>query len=164
MTMEQLQFIAWLNIGVVFAATIAYFTWRRKLSFPAYRAWFLLLLFIVLAVNSLEGGGLQPVFAWLSSIILLFLTLDILISQGKRLNEKLVTSSMLIVTVVGGILANVYIISVPTSVGARTFSLVVFLLMITPFMFALIAHLKGKRELSKKLLNFVYLGFMKNED
>jgi len=50
----------------------------------------------------------------------------------------------------------VYIFSMPTSVGARILSVSTLILVHVPILFALIAHLKGKKELSKKLINFSY--------
>jgi len=153
MTAEQLQGIAWLIIGVVFGAAIVYSMRRRKIAFPAYRAWLLLLFISMFVVDSLEHRSLGALFVWASSIIGLSLVLDILTFWGKELNEKLAITLMLIVTVVGGISANVYIFSTPSSVAVRIFSLTVFVLVIAPVLFALIAYLKGKKELSKKLIN-----------
>jgi len=156
MTTEQWQAIAWLIIGVIFGASIAYSMWRRKLKFPVYRAWLMLLFISMFVVDSLEGHTLWVLFAWASSIIGLSLVFDILVSWGKELNQKLVIAPILIVTVVGGILANVYIFSMPSNVVLKIFSLSLFALVNVPVLFALIAYLKGKTELSKKLLNFGY--------
>jgi len=163
MTAEQLQAIAWLTVGVVFGTTIAYSTWRRKLKFPLYRAWILLLFISMFVVDSLEGHTLWTLFAWASSIIGLSLVFDIFTLWGKELNHKLVIGSLLIVTIVGGILVNAYAFSTPTSFGARIFSLAVFTLMITPIIFALIAYFKGKNEHSKRLLSLAYSGGKKDE-
>lgn len=153
MTLEQLQAIAWLIIGVVFGAAIVYSMRRRKFAFPVYRAWLLLLFISMFVVDSLEHRALGALFVWASSIIGLSLVFDILTFWGKELNEKLAITSMLIVTVIGGISANVYIFSTPSNVAVRIFSLAVFILVITPILFALVAYLKGKKELSKKLIN-----------
>jgi len=153
MTLEQLQAIAWLIIGVVFGAAIAYSMWRRKLRFPAYRVWLLLLFIGMFVVDSLEHRTLETLFVWASSIIGVSLVFDILASWGKELNEKLAITLMLIVAVVGGILANMYMFSTLSNVAVRTFSLTVFVLVTTPVLFALVAYLKGKKELSKKLIN-----------
>ena len=161
MTIEQWQAIAWLIIGVIFGASIAYSMWRRKLKFPVYRAWLLLLFISMFVVDSLEGHTLWALFAWASSIIGLSLVFDILTSWGKELNQKLVIGSILIVTVFGGILTNLYIISVPSSIVVRMFSLTVFILIIMPVLIASIAYLKGKKELSRKLIN---MGFYPNRN
>jgi len=153
MPTEQLQAIAWLIIGVIFSAAIAYSMRCRKIAFPAYRVWLLLLFISMFVVDSLEHRTLGSLFVWASSIIGLSLVLDILTSWGKELNEKLAITSMLFVTVGGGILANVYVFSMPSSVAARIFSLTVFVLITTPVLFALVAYLRGKKELSKKLIN-----------
>jgi hypothetical protein len=163
MMTEQLQAIAWLIIGVIFGVSIAYSMWRRKLEFPVYRAWLLLLFISLFVVDSLEGHTLWVMFAWASSIIGLTLAFDILASWGKELDQKLVIGSILMVTVAGGILVNVYIFSMPSNVAVRMFFLAVFVLAIAPVVVAFIAYLNGKKELSKKLLNFGYLRGMKNE-
>ncbi len=75
---------------------------------------------------------------------------------------KLVASSWLVVTSVGGILTNLYIFSVPASLGARIFSLSVLVLVHLPILVALLAYLKGRKELSKKLVNFGYVRGGKN--
>ena len=157
MTTEQLQSIVWLIIGVVFAAAIVYSMRRRKLVFPAYRVLFLFLFISTFVVRSFEGDAIGVLFAWWSSIIGLSLVLDVLVSSGKELNEKLAASSMLVVTSVGGILANVYIFSMPTSVGARILSVSALILVHVPILFAIIAYLLGKRKLSTKFIKTLTL-------
>ncbi|MEM3828559.1 MAG: hypothetical protein QXP36_05035 [Conexivisphaerales archaeon] len=151
--MEQLHGIAWLIIGIVFGLGITYATWRRQLKFPLYRLVLVFAFISMFVVDSFEGRGLGALFVWASSIIGLSVIIDILTYQGKELNEKLVAISMLVVIIVGGTLANVYMFQTPTSFTARIFTLAVFMLLVIPFVFALIAYLKGKKELSKKLTN-----------
>jgi len=156
MTVEQLQGVAWLIIGVIFGAVMVYAMRRRKLKFPFYRVWLVLMFISMFVVDSLEGRGLGALFVWAASIIGLSITLDILTYRGKELNSKLVITSMLFVIVVGGILTNVHMFSTPTSVAARMFSLVVSILLTLPVVFALIACLKGKKELSKKFTGIAF--------
>lgn len=152
MTTEQLQGMVWLIVGVVFAAAIVYSMRRRKLVFPAYRVWLLLLFISSFVVRSFEGDAIEALFVWWSSIILVSLVFDTLTSLGKELNEKLAISLMLVVTSVGGILANLYIFSTPASVGARIFSVSTLILVHVPLLFAVTAYLLGKRKLSKKFI------------
>ena len=152
MATEQLQGIVWLIIGVVSAAAVVYSMRRRKLVFPAYRVWLLLLFISSFVVRSFEGDAVEALFVWWSSIILVSLVFDTLVSLGKELNEKLAMSSMLVVTSVGGILANLYIFSTPTSVGARIFSVSTLILVHVPLLFAVITYVLGKRKLSKKFI------------
>jgi len=152
MTIEQLQGIAWLILGIIFGVAIVYSMRRQKYRFPTYKVWLLVLLIGSFVVRSFEGDAIGALFVWFSCIIGLSLAFDIFESQGKMLNEKPVLGSLLFVTVVGGTLTNVYIFSMPTSVAARIFSLSVLILVTMPILFALIAYLMGKRNLSKKLL------------
>jgi len=160
MTIEQVQGIAWLIIGIVFGAAMFYAMWRRKLKFPVYRVWLVLLFIFMFVADSFEGRGLGALFVWAAGIIGLSIVLDVLAYRGKELNEKLAAISTLIVIVVGGILTNAYVFLTPTSVTARIFSLVVFTLLTLPIVFGLIAYLKGKKELSKK---FTSIGFYSEE-
>jgi len=156
MTTEQLQGIVWLILGIIFGVAFVYSMKRQKFKFPTYRVWLLFMFLIMFVVDSFEGHTIGVWFVWSSGIILIILMLDVLESLGKKLNEKLAISSVLIVTSVGGILANVYVFSMPTSVGARIFSVSTLILVHVPILFALIALLKGKKELSKKLIDFGY--------
>lgn len=70
------------------------------------------------------------------------------------MNEKLMAASFLFVSIVGGTLTNLYIFSTSTSLFVRIFSTVVFILVAMPLIVSLIAYLKGRRELSKKLIDF----------
>jgi len=158
MTTEQLQGLAWLIIGVVFGVAIVYSMRRRRLVFPAYRVWILLLFISSFVVRSFEGDAIGALFVWWSSIIGLSLVLDTLVSLGRKLNEKLAATSMLFVTIMGGILANAYIFSTPTSVGAKIFSVSTLILVHVPFLVALIAYFMGKRKFSKKLVGTLTLG------
>ncbi len=75
---------------------------------------------------------------------------------------KLMVGSWLTVTSGGGILTNLYIFSVPASLEARIFSLSVLVLVHLPVMVALLAYLKGRKELSKRLINLSYVRDVKN--
>jgi hypothetical protein len=102
----------------------------------------------------LEGNATGALFLWFSCIIGLSLALDILVLRGRELNEKFVAGSLLVVTSLGGILANLYIFSMPTSFFTRVFSLSVLALFHVPLLIALIAYVWGKKELSKKLIGW----------
>jgi len=101
-----------------------------------------------------EGNATGALFLWLSCIIGLSLALDILTSRGKELNEKLMAGSLLVVISLGGILANLYIFSMPTSFFTRIFSLSVLILVHVPLLVALAAYVWGKKELSRKLIGW----------
>jgi len=165
MTIEQLYYAVWFILAVALAIAVAYYTRRRQVKFPVAIAT-TGLLFVSIStsiIRSFEGDAIGIFFLWLSCILGLSLALDILTYRGKELNEKLMVSSWLVVTGLGGILTNVYIFSVPTSFVARILSLSMLILVHVPIVFALIAYLVGRRKFSKKLVNFGYLGRYENE-
>lgn len=162
MTIEQLEYTVWFILALGLSIFIAYYVRRRRVKFPVGLVMVLVALIITFVYKSFEGDATGILFLWFSCIIGLSLALDVLTSRGKELNEKLVASSWLVVTSLGGILTNAYIFSVPASLGARIFSLSVLILVHVPILFALIAYLKGKKELSKRLINLGYARGMKN--
>jgi len=158
MTIEQLQYTVWFVLALVLAIFIAYHMRRRKLKFPFYIVALLFFSISTFVIRSFEGDAVGILFLWLSCILGLSLALDILTWRGRELNVKLVVTSWVVVTSLGGVLTNVCIFSMPTSFGARMLSLSVLILVHVPILFALVAYLVGKRKLSKKLVNLAYLG------
>jgi peptidoglycan/LPS O-acetylase OafA/YrhL len=123
----------------------------HKIKLPIGRVLFFSLFLIMSVTQFSEGNAAGAVWLWFSCILGLSLALDILVSRGKKLNEKLAAGSLLAFISLGGILANVYIFSVPTTFFTRFFSLLVLVLVHVPLLFAVIAYVHGKKELSKKL-------------
>jgi len=152
-TIEQSLAIVGFVVALALAIVGAYYMRRRKFKFPVAVAVLLFLFVSVFIIGSLEGDAIGIFFLWISCILGLSLSLDILTWRGRELNMKLVVSSRLVVTIVGGILTNVYVFSVPASLVARTFSFSVLILAHVPLLVALIAYVKGKREFSKRLIN-----------
>jgi peptidoglycan/LPS O-acetylase OafA/YrhL len=116
-----------------------------------------LMLFLLITTSIAEfseGNAMGALFLWLSCVIGLSLTLDVLTSHNRELNEKLMAGALFVVISIGGILANLYIFSMPTSFFGRVFSLSVFVLIHVPLLIALIAHIWGKQELSRKLIGW----------
>jgi peptidoglycan/LPS O-acetylase OafA/YrhL len=112
-------------------------------------------LFMLMSVGYFsEGNAIGALFLWSSCVLGLSLMLDVLVSRSKELNETLAAGSLLAVISLGGILANVYIFSVPTTFFTRFFSLLVLVLVHVPLLFAVIAYVHGKKELSKKLIGW----------
>jgi len=127
----------------------------NKIKLPTGRAVIFSLFLIMSFGNFSEGnaaGG--ALFLWFSCILGFSLALDILVARGKELNEKFVAGSLLAVVSLGGILANLYIFSMPTTFFVRFFSLLVLVLVNVPLLFAVIAYVWGKKELSKKLIGW----------
>jgi len=107
-------------------------------------------------IKFVEGDALWALCAWASSIITLSMVLDLLVSAGRELNEKLAASLMLVVVVAGGILANTYIFSMPTTAGIRILSLSALILSLAPILIASIVYSIGKRKLSKRIIKTYY--------
>lgn len=126
----------------------------RKIKQPIGMMLFLSLFIIMSIVQFFEGNAAAALFLWLSCVLGLSLTLDILTSYNKELNEKLMAAALLAVISIGGILANLYIFSMPTSFFTRIFSLSVLALLHVPLLIALIAYVGGKKELSRKLIRY----------
>ncbi len=112
-------------------------------------------LFTILSVSYfVEGNILGAPFLWLSSILGVSCAFDILVAQDKELNTKLTMAILLSAISAGGILVNLYVFSVPSSVLIRAFSLVALALVHVPFLFAVVAYVLGKKELSKKAIGW----------
>ena len=153
LTAGQIGALVGLILGALIIAVIVYFMRqkeRRKYLtvHPVLACGFTALT----VINVMEGDALWVFFAWISSIVVLSMVLDILVSAGRKLNEKLAVSLMLVVIVAGGILANIYIFSMPTTAGIRILSLSALLLSLTPILMALIVYSIGKRKLSKRII------------
>ena len=130
----------------------------RKIKLPIGTVVVLSSLLLISIAQFFEGNAMGALFLWLSCILGLSLALVILVSRGKELNEKVVAGLWLLVTGLGGILANLYIFSMPTSFFMRVFSLSVLALLHVPLLIALIAYVRGKKELSKKLIGWFSSG------
>jgi len=126
----------------------------HKIKLPIGMVLLLSLFMLMSVAQFLEGNATGALFLWFSCVLGLSLALDILVSRGKELNEKFVAGLLLGVISLGGILANLYIFSMPTSFFTRVFSLLVLVLVHVPLLFAVIAYVWGKKELSKKLIGW----------
>jgi hypothetical protein len=126
----------------------------HKIKLPIGRV-LIFSLFTVASVGYFsEGNALGALWLWFSCILGLSLALDVLVARGKEFNEKSVAGSLLAIISIGGILANVYIFSAPTSFFTRIFSLSVLVVVHVPLLFAVVAYVWGKKELSKKLIGW----------
>jgi uncharacterized membrane protein YesL len=115
-------------------------------------------LFMLISISYfLEGNATGAPFLWISCILGVSLALDILVSRGKELNMKLVMGLILTVISLGGVLVNLYVFSVPSSFLTRALSLLTLALVHVPLLFAVIAYVWGKKELSKKLIGWFSL-------
>jgi peptidoglycan/LPS O-acetylase OafA/YrhL len=161
-TIEQSVAAVLFAIALALAIVGAYYTRRRRFRFPVALAVLLFFLVVSFISQSFEGNAIWILFLWLSCVTGLALAFDVLTWRGKELNVKLVVSLWLLVTSLGGALANVYILSVPASLGARVFSLSFYILIHVPLLFALIAYFVGKKKYSDRVVRFIYTRGVKN--
>jgi peptidoglycan/LPS O-acetylase OafA/YrhL len=126
----------------------------RKIKLPIGMMLFFSFNVVMCIAEFLGGNAAGALFLWLSCILGFYLAMDVLVARGKEFNEKSVAGSLLAVISLGGILANVYIFSAPTSLFTRVFSLLLLVLVHVPLLFAVIAYAHGKKELSKRLMGW----------
>jgi hypothetical protein len=155
-TIEQSLAIAAFVVALALAIIGAYYTRRRRFRFPFALVALLFFLIVSFISQSFEGNAIWVLFLWLSCVIGLALAFDVLTWLGKELNVKLAVGLWLAVTSLGGALASAYVWSVPASLGARVFSLSVYVLIHVPLLFGLIAYFVGKQRYSERVVSFIY--------
>ncbi len=107
-----------------------------------------------LSVNSfLKGDATGAFFLWLSSILGIYLALDVAVWRGKEFNPKLVAALVIAIINLGGAFATLYVFSAPTSFLIRVLSLGMLVVAQIPLLIAAIAYVWGRKDLSKKLMN-----------
>ena len=157
MTAGQIWGLVGLILGALIVAVILYLTRQKErvryLTVHPVLAFGFVSLTVI---KFMEGDAFWAFSAWISSIVTLSIALDILVSAGRELNERLVVSLMLIIIIAGGILANTYIFSMPTTMFIRILSLSAFVLCLAPILMALIVYSFGKRKLSKRIIETYY--------
>jgi len=126
----------------------------HKIKLPTGRVLLFSLFLIMSVAQFFEGNAAGALFLWFSCVLGVSLALDILVLRGRELNEKFVAGSLLAASSLGGILANLYIFSTPTSFFTRIFSLSILAVFHVPLLVAIIAYVWGKRGLSKKLIGW----------
>jgi len=112
--------------------------------------------FVFASIGYLHGGNaLGALFLWFACVVGVSLVLDASVQFGKEFNPKLVMAILLAVINLGGALAGLYVFSVPSGFFTRAFSAVMMTVAQVPMLIAVIAYVWGKKELSKKLLNWL---------
>jgi hypothetical protein len=102
----------------------------------------------------LHGDALGALFLWFSSMLGASLALNAAVLRGKEFNPKLVVALTIAIVNFGSAFATLYIFSVPASFLLRAFSLGMLVVAQIPLLFAVIAYVWGKKELSKKLMGW----------
>lgn len=119
----------------------------------------LILITLVLSLYSIvkyfEGDVAFALFIWFTIIIGSYATTSFLELRGILLNQKILLTFILLITLGGGILVNIYIFSANSSFYTRIFSMSVFILIIIVYALGMLASLIGRKDLSKKILNWI---------
>jgi ABC-type amino acid transport system permease subunit len=105
----------------------------------------------------LEGNAVGAPLLWFSCILGVSLALDVLVLHGRELNPKFAVGLLLAVISLGGILATVYVFSVPASFYAQIMALIPLILVHAVLLCGIPAYVWGKKELSKKLIGWFSL-------
>jgi hypothetical protein len=127
---------------------------RQKIQLPKGRILITVGWIVLSAVNLLRGDATGVLFLWTASIWGVALALDAWVQLGKELNPKLAVALQLAVISLGGTLVTLIVFSVPSTFLLRALSLGLLMVVHVPLLFAVVAYVWGKKDLSKKLLNW----------
>lgn len=142
-------------VGVMVAAI--YIARRRRLDPLFPRSVFLTIFVIYFVVLSLEGRAMALLFLWFSAILAVSSILDALLYFGVDVNEKLALAMMLATLSGLGLVVNLLMLWSSASLGAKVFALAILVAVHVPILIAIAAYAKGKRELSKSAMRYLYL-------
>jgi drug/metabolite transporter (DMT)-like permease len=127
-----------------------------KSEVPKMLVWSLMVFGLVMgSVGYFRGGNAFGAFLlWSACVIGVSLARNVSVLQGKEWSPKLAMAVLLVVVSLGGVLVNVYVFSVPSSLFVKAFSLLMMLVVNVPLLLGVWAYVWGKKELSKKLLDW----------
>ena len=106
-------------------------------------------------VKYFEGDPVYTVFLWFTITVGSYAIISFLELRGIFLNQKVLVTLLLLITLGGGILVNIYIFSTSSSFSVRIFSMGTFVLILAVYTLGILASLIGRRDLSKKILNWI---------
>jgi hypothetical protein len=106
-------------------------------------------------VKYFEGDPVYTVFIWFTITVGSYVMISFLELRGIFLNQKVLVTLLLLITLGGGILVNIYIFSTSSSFSVRIFSMGTFVLILAVYTLGILASLIGRRDLSKKILNWI---------
>jgi hypothetical protein len=106
-------------------------------------------------VKYFEGDPVYTVFIWFTITVGSYVIISFLELRGRVLNQKVLVTLLLLITLGGGILVNIYIFSTSSSFSVRIFSMGTFVLILAVYTLGILASLRGRRDLSKKILNWI---------
>jgi len=155
-SVEQFYVLISFILAIFVIVAIMVFMRRRRFRFPFYQVLLLVVCAAYFVIKFLESDVIAFLFAWFSVIMAVNVAFSILSFLNIELNEKLAASLMFVAISGGGVLTNIFILSTPVSLWIKGFALTVLIALHVPFLIAMMAYFKGKRELSKKLLRGLY--------
>jgi hypothetical protein len=106
-------------------------------------------------VKYFEGDPVYTVFLWFTITVGSYAMISFLELRGIFLNQKVLATLLLLITLGGGILVNIYIFSTSSSFSVRIFSMGTFVLILAVYTLGILASLIGRRDMSKKILNWI---------
>ena len=106
-------------------------------------------------IKYIEGDPVYTVFLWFTVTLSSYAIVSFLELRGIFLNQKVSLTLLFLITLGGGILVNVYIFSTSSSFSIRIFSMGTFVLILAVYTLGILASLTGRRNLSKKILNWI---------
>jgi hypothetical protein len=127
---------------------------RQKIQLPKGRILITVGWMVLSAVNLLRGDAAGVLFLWTASVWGVALALDAWVQLGKELNPKLAVALQLAVISLGGTLVTLIVFSVPSTFLLRALSLGLLVVVYVPLLFAVVAYVWGKKDLSKKLMGW----------
>lgn len=101
-----------------------------------------------------EGDPVYTVFLWFTITVGSYAIISFLELRGIFLNQKVLVTLLLLITLGGGILVNIYIFSTSSSFSVRIFSMGTFVLILAVYTLGILASLMGRRDLLK-ILNWI---------
>jgi hypothetical protein len=113
------------------------------------------LLFLLSSMSYLLNGELFAVpFLWFAAIVGVAAVLDTLVAFNRELNPKLAVGLLVVTVSGGGILVNILVFSVPSSLLVRCFCAIMLVAINVPLIVGVAAYFCGKKRLSAKAVKW----------
>lgn len=122
---------------------------------------FLSLVFTSIACASLalvkyfENDPAFALFGWFAIAAGVYVIVNFLELKGTFLDKRIILPTLVLVTLGGGVLANVYIFISRSTFPIRVFSLTALLLIVAAYGLGITAYLLGKKNLAEKIVNWL---------
>ena len=156
MSVEQQPLLMLILASALAGITVIYIARRRKLNSMLSRSVLLTVFTINFVTLSLESDAMALLFLWFSAFLAVSLALDALPRLGVYVSEKLAVAAILATLSGLGLVVNLLVLSSSAGLGTKVFVLGAFAAVHVPLIIALAAYAKGKRELSKGVMQRLY--------